>query len=309
MRYNFLVEIFKRELERDSDDNEKDLSGFKENYQYFMIIFACFILLLLYIVQITLLSVLLNDYTFYYLNMMGLSVASIITILFLFFKSCKKVQIILKYTIFLFYYSIQIYWTLFNTFEKIDPIIQLRSIYLLFIFTGFLLVIFLKFNYYFILTICAGNSIVAVILEMFTPHSPISINFVYEIFISMIIPIACLITRVNHENMIKSISTNSRLNTKFIAYTNMLIDQLSCSFISYSKGQVVFSNNTFLEFIKTKFSIYYQSVNEAINANIRREDPNLNDNIYPETLLINDPNNIILPPLEKDFLSSKNYAI
>ena len=94
-------------------------------------------------------------------------------------------QIYVKNFIFIMFYAVQIYWTIYQTFIQHDPTRSIRNIYLLFIMSDFFLVIFFKFNYAFIIIISAMNFSITVLVESVSDFNLAQQNYVLEIVFSI----------------------------------------------------------------------------------------------------------------------------
>ena len=286
MRYGFLEKVLKEE---DNTKEDETMKLFKQNQRFSMIIYGCFIIISFFTINLVIISSTSDNgmQILLPLTIVGLTVSIFITTLIFYFKNRKNAQIALKYLIFILFYAIQFYWTLYRAIVNNDPTRTIRNLYILYIMSDFFLVIFFRFNYFFIVCICVSNLSISIYIETLSSVFIPQVTFGWEVFFSFLIPCACLITRIDYENLIRDVLMHTRINKKVFDYSNFLLDQISCFFFTMSNQGIEFSNSTFRDFLNQKFKNFSSENTEKENLII-----NINNNEPTQENLINNKNEI-----------------
>src|SRR5207253_1650021 len=98
---------------------------------------------------------------------------------------------------------------------------------------------------------------------------------------SVIIPIACIMTRYEYENMVKIIYSHMSIKNKMLGYIDNLLDDMPCYVLTRSEGAIVYTNSTFQDFLRCKLNerdafFQNQSSNVRLNTIMPTETENTN---------------------------------
>jgi signal transduction histidine kinase len=222
------------------------------------------------------------------------------SILFIIFRRLKKVQNWMRLFIFLTFYGIQMYRILNAVLFTTEEYRLIRNLMVM-IFTSFYLVIFLKFNYYFTGLISALNLALIIFIQIYIlKYTNIGHYYVTEISYALIMPAACVFTRIQYEKMINTIHANLQLNRKIMTYIDSVLDALPCLYVTIFQGSVVYSNGTLQEFLKVNLHSVPQEAQCSSSEN--RMITNINENGNLIQNCVNDMNNnfVNLTILNKD---------